>query len=53
MEKLRQWGFPITLIAAWMFAAAYTVSLLIAPPERATPIDGNRPAATETARPLS
>jgi hypothetical protein len=53
MQKLREWGFPITLIAAWMFAAAYTISLLIAPPERTTPIDGNGPVAAETARPVS
>lgn len=35
MDKLREWGFPVALIVAWMFAAAYTVSLLIAPPDRA------------------
>jgi hypothetical protein len=53
MQKLREWGFPITLIAAWMFAAAYTISLLIAPPEKAAPIDGNGPVAADTAKPVS
>jgi len=53
MQKLREWGFPVMLIAAWMVAAAYTVSLLIAPPDKATPIDGNGPAVAETAKPLS
>lgn len=39
MEKLRELGFPVTLIVAWMVAAAYTVSLMIGPsqPEAATP----------------
>lgn len=53
MEKLREWGFPVALIVAWMFAAAYTVSLLIAPPDRtAAPVpdpqvvaDSNLPAS--------
>jgi hypothetical protein len=53
MQKLREWGFPISLIAAWMVAAAYTLSLLIAPPDGATPVDGNGPAAAETAKPVS
>ncbi len=35
MNKLREWGFPVSLMVAWMVAAAYTVSLLIAPPEKA------------------
>jgi hypothetical protein len=35
MDKLREWGFPVALIVAWMVAAAYTVSLLIAPPDKA------------------
>jgi hypothetical protein len=37
MDKLREWGFPVTLIVGWMAAAAYTVSLLIAPPEKSAP----------------
>ena len=53
MQKLREWGFPVMLVAAWMVAAAYTVSLLIAPPDKATPIDGNGPAVAETAKPVS
>ena len=36
MDKLREWGFPVVLIVAWMVAAAYTVSLLIGPREQAT-----------------
>ncbi len=39
MEKLREWGFPIAVIVGWMVAATYTVSLLIAAPDR-----GNAPA---------
>jgi hypothetical protein len=35
MDKLREWGLPATLIVAWMVAAAYTVSFLIGPPDRA------------------
>ena len=42
MDKLREWGFPVTLIVAWMAAAAYTVSLLIAPPDRA-PVPASDP----------
>jgi len=36
MDKLREWGFPVTLIVGWMAAAAYTISLLIAPPDKAS-----------------
>ena len=39
MKKLREWGFPVALMVGWMFAATYTVSLLIGPeptPVRAT-----------------
>ena len=35
MDKLREWGFPVALIVAWMIAAAYTVSFLIGPVETA------------------
>lgn len=44
MRIVREWGFPVALIAAWAVAAAYTVSLLITPPEKAKPPDGNEPA---------
>jgi hypothetical protein len=45
MRIVREWGFPVALIAAWALAAAYTVSLLIKPTGQATPPDGNEPAA--------
>jgi hypothetical protein len=45
MRIVREWGFPVALIAAWALAAAYTVSLLIKPPEQATSPDGKEPAA--------
>jgi hypothetical protein len=52
MDKLREWGFPVALMVAWMFAATYTVSLLIGPSDQveapASPaaiIDSNLPAS--------
>ena len=45
---IRQWGFPIGLIAAWMLAAAYTVSLAmqgLQPPTK--PLELAPPAAIE------
>src|SRR5437762_14027470 len=53
MQKLREWGFPVMLIAAWMVAAAYAVSLLVAPPDTATPIDGFGPSVADTAPPVA
>jgi hypothetical protein len=32
MQKVREFGFPVTLIVAWMVAAAYTLSLMIEAP---------------------
>jgi hypothetical protein len=43
MEKLREWGFPVALMVGWMFAATYTVSLLIGP--EATPVPATSPAS--------
>ena len=37
MEKIREWCFPAALLAGWFVAAAYTVSLLIAPVDRNAP----------------
>ena len=52
MDKLREWGFPVALVVAWMFAATYTVSLLIGPSDQeaapASPAaisDSNLPAS--------
>ena len=42
MEKLREWGFPVALMVGWMFAATYTVSLLIGP--EPTPVPATSPA---------
>lgn len=53
MDKLREWGFPVVLIVAWMVAAAYTVSLLIGPREQATPQDANGPAIADSNVPAS
>ena len=53
MDKLREWGFPVVLIVAWMVAAAYTVSFLVGPPERAMPADSNVPAIADAAVPRS
>jgi hypothetical protein len=35
MEKIRDYGFPVVLMFAWVAAAAYTLSLMITPPQRA------------------
>jgi len=40
MDKLREWGFPVALIVAWMIAAAYTVSFLGGPIEPCSPDRG-------------
>jgi len=53
MDKLREWGFPAVLIVAWMVAAAYTVSLMIGPPEKATPLDANGPVVADSRVPAS
>ena len=45
MRIVREWGFPVALIAAWAVATAYTVSLLITPPGQATTPDLSEPAA--------
>jgi len=37
MDKLREWGFPVALLVAWMVAAAYTVSFLIGPSDQVAP----------------
>jgi hypothetical protein len=36
-----------------MVAATYTVSLLIGPPEKATPLDANGPAIADSNAPAS
>ena len=40
MQKLREWGFPVALMVGWMFAATYTVSLLIGPEPKPAPAAG-------------
>ncbi len=52
MEKLREWGFPVALIVAWMFAATYTVSLLIGPADQSA-VPASSPATTESGLPAS
>ena len=52
MEKLRAWGFPVALMVAWMFAATYTVSLLIGPTDQAQ-VPASRPAITDSSLPTS
>lgn len=52
MDKLREWGFPVALMVAWMFAATYTVSLLIGPSDQTAP--ASSPAAiVESSLPAS
>jgi hypothetical protein len=53
MRTLREWGFPVGLIVAWMVAAAYTVSLLIGEPEQAKPPTADAPAVAESKLPAS
>ena len=44
---MRDWGFPIGLIAAWMLAAAYTLSVAMQGLEPAAPVRVPEPAAIE------
>ena len=53
MEKLREWGFPVALVVAWMAAAAYTVSLLIEPPDTTVAPVPERPAIADSKLPAS
>ncbi|HTO95875.1 MAG TPA: hypothetical protein VMK66_02420 [Myxococcales bacterium] len=53
MEKLREWGFPVALVMAWMAAAAYTVSLLIGPPDAAVAPAPEKPAIADSNLPAS
>jgi len=53
MDKLREWGFPVALIVAWMVAAAYTVSILIGPSDPAVAPPGNPPPIVDSERPAS
>jgi hypothetical protein len=47
MRMMRDWGFPIGLIAAWMLAAAYTLSVAMQGLEPAAPVRVPQPAAIE------
>jgi hypothetical protein len=53
MDKLREWGFPVALIVAWMMAAAYTVSLLIAPTDKAGASPADPQSVAESNLPAS
>jgi hypothetical protein len=53
MEKLREWGFPVALVISWMAAAAYTVSLLIGPPDAAVAPVPEPPAVADSKLPAS
>ena len=37
MEKIREWVFPVVLSVAWVFASAYTLSLMIERPQQNVP----------------
>ena len=52
MNKIHEWGFPIALIAAWVLAAAYTLSLMIDVTRRA-PAQPEPPSAAAPAVPES
>ena len=53
MKKIREFGFPVALIAMWMLAAAYTLSLMIEVPDRSAPAHESPPAAEAAATPAS
>ena len=53
MERLREWGFPIALIVAWMVATAYTVSLLIGPADQGAASVPETPGVAESHLPAS
>jgi len=53
MQKIREFAFPVALIAAWMVAAAYTLSLMIGVPDRSAPAPRPPPAAEAAATPAS
>ena len=53
MEKIREWGFPVALIFAWMLAAAYTVSLMIEPSVQRAPEPPAPPAVEALQAPAS
>ncbi len=38
MKLLREWGFPIGLIFAWVVASAYTISALVDAKRATTPV---------------
>lgn len=46
MQKIREWGFPVSLIVAWMIAAAYTVSLMIDTSDRTAPEQAAPPSVS-------
>ncbi|HXN82081.1 MAG TPA: hypothetical protein VN883_06350 [Myxococcales bacterium] len=47
MQMIRDWGFPIGLIAAWMLAAAYTLSVAMQGLQPNAPVRVPQPAAIE------
>ncbi|MGZ6123684.1 MAG: hypothetical protein ACXWLR_01930 [Myxococcales bacterium] len=53
MDKLREWGFPVALIVAWMVAAAYTVSLLIGTPDKAASPISDPQSVADSSQPAS
>ncbi len=53
MDKLREWGFPVALIVAWMVAAAYTISFLIGPSDPAVAPAGSPQAIFDSEQPAS
>jgi len=53
MVKLREWGFPVALLVAWMVAAAYTVSFLIGPSDRVVAPPGSPQMIGDSEQPAS
>jgi len=53
MQKLREWGYPVTLVVVWMVTVAYTLSLMIASLDRTAPADEAPPAAAADTSPAS
>ena len=54
MQRIRDWAFPVVLVATWMLAAAYTLSLTIEEPRQSVPgVHAPQPVVDSTPTPNS
>jgi len=54
MQKIREWAFPVVLAIVWVLASAYTLSLMIAQPQKNVPsAHAPQPAVDEIPTPRS